>query len=107
MPSRAVYTGLALARSVTGCSTVLIPSVAVMVTPRVSSAQGCSRRQRYGRPDGIASRILIGSLGAPGAFVTPDDALASYVDTESRARSVFWGRRTACHAARCREDADL
>src|SRR6266487_4051385 len=37
MPSKAVYTGLALARSDTGCSTVLIPWVeeSVMVTPEV------------------------------------------------------------------------
>src|ERR1700728_1502562 len=37
MPSRAVYTALAVARSDTGCSTVLIPWVEepVMVTPEV------------------------------------------------------------------------
>src|ERR1019366_2625747 len=37
MPSRAVYTALAFARSVTGCSTVLMPSVVelVMVTPEL------------------------------------------------------------------------
>src|SRR5208282_219012 len=37
MPSRAVYTALARSRSVTGCSTVLIPSVeeSAMITPEV------------------------------------------------------------------------
>src|SRR5690242_3081785 len=37
MPSRAVYTALALSRSVTGCRTVLIPWVEelVMITPEV------------------------------------------------------------------------
>src|ERR1700691_2412851 len=37
MPSRAVYTALAVARSDTGCSTILIPWVEepVMVTPEV------------------------------------------------------------------------
>src|SRR5919112_1848794 len=45
MPSRAAYTALAVARSETGCSTVLIPWVEepVMVTPEVVGLVGIVR----------------------------------------------------------------
>src|SRR6516162_5865845 len=61
MPSRAVYTFLAASRSDTGCSTVLIPSVAepVMVAPEVVGP--FLPRQKYDQSAlADASRFLIG-----------------------------------------------
>src|ERR1035441_9292053 len=59
MPSRASYTGFALSRSDTGCSTVLIPCVeeSLMVTPDVAVVMsmavmlGAGRGRRFSIPD--------------------------------------------------------
>src|SRR5260370_42168607 len=71
MPSRAVYTGLALARSDTGGSRILMPSVeeSVMVTPEVVGHidPGCRspRHFSHGFATG-ASSFLIGPVRRAG-----------------------------------------
>src|SRR6266487_4236642 len=95
MPSKAVYTGLALARSDTGCSTVLIPWVeeSVMVTPEVVGhiAPVCTVVLRRTARREIGSRPHQSLPSVPGMAAIAAAGLAHLLDADQVARGIAEG----------------